>query len=76
MYKTLLRFSIFLLIVAILFAMYILIQFSNQNNTILIGPSDYVKILEQVHNEPDKYIGKKFIVSGYVYVQEDFSDNR
>jgi len=76
MYKTLLRFSILILTIAILFAMYALFYFSNKNNTISIQPGDYVKILEQVHENPDKYIGKKFIISGYVYVQNDFSDNR
>lgn len=76
MYKTLLRFSILVLIIAILFALYILIYFSNQNNTILVKSGDYVKILEQVHNDVDKYVGKKFIISGYVYTQDDFSNNR
>ena len=76
MYKTLLRFSILLLTIAILFALYFLFYFSNQNNTIIVQPGEYVKILEQVHNEPDKYIGKKFIISGYVYTQDDFSNDR
>ena len=76
MYKTLLHFSTLLLSIAILFAIYILIYFSNQNNTILVEPNEYIKILEQVHNDPDKYIGKKFIISGYVYVQDDFADDR
>ncbi len=76
MYKTLLRFSTTLLIIAILFAVYILIYFSNQNNTILIEPNNYAKILNQIHSNPDKFIGKEIIVSGYVYIQDDFSDNR
>ena len=76
MYKTLLRFSILLLTGAILFAIYMLFYFSKQSNTITVQPGAYVKILEQVHENPDKYIGKKFIISGYVYVQDDFSDNR
>jgi len=76
MYKTLLRFSILLLTGAILFAIYMLFYFSNQNNTIIVQPNEYVNILEQVHNEPDKYLSKKFIISGYVYVEDDFSDDR
>jgi len=76
MYKTLLRFSILLLIIAILFALYFLFYFSNKNNKIIVEPNEYVSILEQVHNEPDKYLGKKFIISGYVYIQDDFLDNR
>lgn len=76
MYKHLLRFSILILIFGILIALYILVFLSNQNNTIYVEPSEYVQILEQVHNNPDKYIGKKFVISGYVYVQDDFLDNR
>lgn len=76
MYKTLLRFSIFIIIIAILFAVYILLYFSNQSNNIVVDPNQYVEILEKVHNNIDMYIGKKFTISGYVYVQDDFSENR
>lgn len=76
MYKTLFRFSIIVIIFAILFAMYILFYFSNQSNTIFVQSNEYVNILKQVHNDIDNYIGKKIIISGYVYIQEDFSQNR
>jgi len=76
MYKTLLRFSIFIIIIAILFAVYVLLYLSNQSNNIVVDPNQYVEILEQVHNNIDMYVGKKFTISGYVYVQEDFSGNR
>ena len=76
MYKILLRSSIFILLIAVLFAVYLLIYFSNQNNTIIIKPNEYVEILEQVHNNPNQYIGKKFVISGYVYRQTDFAENR
>lgn len=76
MYKTLLHFSGIVIIVAILFSLYILFYFSNQYNTILVEPNEYVNILEQVHNNIDNYLGKKIIISGYVYIQEDFSQNR
>ena len=76
MYKNLLRFSIFLLVGAILFSLYILVYFSNKNNVIIVEPTKYSKILDEVHKNPDKYIGKKFIVTGYVYVQDDFCENR
>jgi len=76
MYKTLLRFSILLLSAAILFAIYFLFYFSNHNNTIIVESNEYVNILKQVHDNPHKYVGKKIIVSGYVYVQDDFSDDR
>jgi len=76
MYKNLLRCSLLILFIAILIAIYILIYFSNQSNTIFVEPNQYVNILEQVHNNPNQYMGKKFIVSGYVYIQDDFADNR
>lgn len=76
MYKSLLRFSIFIIIIAILFAIYILLYFNNQTNTIIVEPNEYVNILETVHNNIDMYIGKKFVINGYVYVQDDFSENR
>ena len=76
MYKNLLRCSLLILFIAILIAIYILIYFSNQSNTIFVEPSQYINILEQVHNNPNQFMGKKFIISGYVYVQDDFADNR
>ena len=76
MYKSLLRFSIFIIIIAILFAIYILLYFNNQTNTIIVEPNEYANILETVHNNIDMYIGKKFVINGYVYVQDDFSENR
>lgn len=76
MYKTFLHFSILFLTTAILLSIYFLLYISNKNNTIIVNPSEYANILEQVHNDPNKYIGKKFIISGYVYTQDDFSDNR
>lgn len=76
MYKILLRFSIFIIIIAILFALYILFFISQQNNNIIVQPNEYVKILDTVHNNPNKFSGKKFIISGYVYIQNDFAKNR
>lgn len=76
MYKTLLHCSIFIIIIAILSSIYILFYFNNQSNTIIVEPSEYTIILENVHSNIDKYVGKKILVSGYVYVQEDFSQNR
>lgn len=72
MYKNLLRFSIFILIALILLSLYILIQLSAKNNIIQVTVNNYPKILDEVHSNIDKYIGKKISVSGYVYVQDDF----
>ena len=72
MYKNLLRFSIFILITLILLSIYILIQLSAKNNIIHVTANNYPKILDEVHSNIDKYIGKQISVSGYVYVQDDF----
>ncbi len=72
MYKNLLRFSTFILIVLILMSVYILIQLSLKNNIINVTINDYPKILDEVHSNIDKYVGKKISVSGYVYIQDDF----
>lgn len=72
MYKNLLRFSTFILITLILLSIYILIHLSIKNNTIQVTPNNYPKILDNVHSNIDKYIGKKISVSGYVYIQDDF----
>lgn len=72
MYKNLLRFSIFILITLILLSIYILIQLSAKNNIIQVTANNYPKILDEVHSNIDKYIGKQISVSGYVYVQDDF----
>jgi uncharacterized membrane protein YcgQ (UPF0703/DUF1980 family) len=45
-------------------------------NTIVITPDNYIKILDDSHNFIDDYVGKKIIVSGYVYILPEFSDSR
>ena len=75
MYKNLLRFSIFILIILILFSIYILINLSVKNDILSINSNDYPRILDEIHSNIDKYIGKKISVSGYVYIQEDFLKN-
>lgn len=75
MYKNLLHFSILILTILILLSTYILINLSFKNNTISINPNEYPKILDEIHSNIDKYIGKKISVSGYVYIQDDFSEN-
>ena len=75
MYKHLLRFSIFIIILLILLSTYILIKLNYQNNTLIINPSEYPQVLDEIHSNIDKYIGKKISVSGYVYIQDDFLPN-
>jgi len=51
-------------------------NYISQKNTIIITPDNYIEILDDSHNFIDKYVGKKIIVSGYVYVLPEFSSNR
>ena len=75
MYNHLLRFSIFLIILLTLLSTYILIKLNYQNNTLIINPSEYPQILDEIHSNIDNYIGKNISVSGYVYIQDDFLPN-
>ena len=51
-------------------------NYTSQKNTIIITPDNYIEILNDSHEFIDNYVGKKIIVSGYVYILPDFSDNR
>lgn len=73
MYKNLLRFSTLILIILILVSVYILIQLSIKNNILNVTVNNYPEILDEVHSNIDKYVGKKISVSGYVYKQDDFN---
>lgn len=75
MYKHLLHFSIFIIILLISLSTYILIDLTYQNNTLIVNPSEYSQILDEVHSNIDKYIGKNISVSGYVYIQDNFLPN-
>lgn len=45
-------------------------------NTIIITPDNYIEVLNDSHEYIDNYVGKKIIVSGYVYILPEFSNNR
>ena len=45
-------------------------------NAIIITPDNYIEILNDSHEFIDNYVGKKIIVSGYVYILPEFSNNR
>lgn len=51
-------------------------NYTSQKNTIIITPDNYIEILNDSHEFIDNYVGKKIIVSGYVYILPDFSTNR
>lgn len=60
-----------LIVVSVLFINYIY----KSKNTIIINSKNYIEVLEDAHNNIDMYVGKKIIVSGYVYLEEGFDDN-
>jgi uncharacterized membrane protein YcgQ (UPF0703/DUF1980 family) len=51
-------------------------NYISSKNTIIITPDNYIEILDDSHNFIDNYVGKKIIVSGYIYILPEFSDNR
>lgn len=51
-------------------------NYISNKNTIIITPDNYIEILDDSHKFIDNYIGKKIIVSGYVYILQEFSANR
>ena len=67
-----------LYILAIIFIIGIIsiYNYYSYKNTIIITPDNYIQILDDSHNFIDDYIGKKIIVSGYVYILPEFSENR
>lgn len=71
------RTSLFFISIIILIIGIILINnYISHKNTIIITPDNYIKILNDAHENIDNFIGKKIIVSGYVYILPEFSDNR
>jgi len=76
MFKILIRFSLLLIIFLLILTGGLLIKLYNETNTIYVTPSNYASILEDAHENIDKYLNKKIVVTGYVYIQDDFSANR
>ena len=71
------RYSLLLIITIILIIGIILIyNYISFKNTIIISPDNYIEILNDSHEFIDNYIGKKIIVSGYVYILPEFSSDR
>jgi len=65
---------LFLTIIFIGFS--VIFNYIQLRNTLIITKDNYIQILKDCHDNIDNYVGKKIIVSGYVYIQEDFSQNR
>ena len=51
-------------------------NYIQSQNTIIITKDNYIQILKDCHDNIDNYLGKKIVVSGYVYIREDFAFNR
>jgi len=67
---------LFILTIILIIGIISIYNYISQKNTIIITPDNYIEILDDSHNFIDKYVGKKIIVSGYVYVLPEFSSNR
>lgn len=48
---------------------------SNDNNYIEINSNNYTSILQDSHENVDKYVGKKVKFTGFIYRLYDFSDD-
>lgn len=55
---------------------FVIYNYISNKNTIIITPDNYIDILNASHEQIDNYVGKKIIVSGYVYILPEFSNNR
>lgn len=70
--------SIAILIIAVIFVLLAIYSFAKQvlsSNYIEITNSNYTSILEDSHNNIDKYLGKNISVIGYVFRLPDFGNN-
>lgn len=72
-YKYLFIFLITSIIISI--GIYLIISYKYQN-TIIIDKNNLITILEDAHDNIDLYVGKKIKISGYIYMTEDFQENR
>ena len=50
-------------------------QFSLVNGTVMVDTDNYVKWMEELYDNLDRYIGKKIQVEGFIYKDEQFEDN-
>lgn len=67
---------LFILAIILIIGIILIYNYISYKNTVIITPDNYIKVLDDSHNFIDNYIGKKIIVSGYVYILPEFSDNR
>ena len=67
---------LFILTIILIIGIISIYNYISQKNTIIITPNNYIEILDDSHEFIDNYVGKKIIVSGYVYILPEFSENR
>lgn len=67
---------LFIFITILIIGIISISNYISNKNTIIITPDNYIDILNASHNQIDNYVGKKIIVSGYVYIIPEFTDNR
>lgn len=51
-------------------------NYINENEVYELNTKNYTNVLQNVHDNTDKYIGQKIKFSGYVYRMNDFTDEQ
>lgn len=71
------NFKIFTVVIcSIIFLLSICFLSSLFNSQIIMTNENYSQILKNVHDNIDKYIGKKITTTGYIFRANDFSQNQ
>lgn len=68
-------FIFFICTIILILSSFFLINLFN-NNTIIMNNENYTQILKKVHDNPNDYIDKKIITSGYIFRVNDFNENQ
>ena len=64
---------LFIFITIFIIGIILIYNYISKKNTIIITPDNYIQILNYSHDNIDNYVGKKIILSGYVYILDEFS---
>lgn len=67
---------LFVFITILIIGTIFIYNYINNKNTIIITPDNFIHVLDDSHSNINNYVGKKIIVSGYVYILDSFSQNR
>ena len=66
---------IFIIFLLLIIGFCIVFNYIDFINTIVVTKDNYIQILNDCHDNIDDFVGKKIVVSGYVYLQDNFSFN-